>query len=181
MTWTVGSVRLLALLPLMVGAGCRRRGQPAPSADDSSPVVTLERGPCFGRCPEYRVELYESGKVLFEGTRNVAASGSRSGSASSADVRDLVRIIAESGFAELDTAFTYGSAGCGQYYTDMPVMVLSARLGAGRGAGAGTATKTVRYDPGCQGAPGFLARIAERVDSVGGTSVWITATGGKSR
>ena len=81
-----------------------------------------------------------------------------------------VRAIESSGLASADTAYLHESPGCGQYHTDLPVSVLTARVG-GR-------MKTICHDPGCQAAPGFLQTLKARIDSVAGTSLWITGKGG---
>lgn len=38
-------------------------------------TITLERTPCFGRCPVYRVEMNESGNVVYTGIKYVAVEG----------------------------------------------------------------------------------------------------------
>ncbi len=156
---------------LTASVACRRNAQPADSAAgaDTSLVVALERGACRGRCPEYRVELFADGKVLFNGTKNVAVTGAASGIARVNDVGEIMRLISESGFAALDTAFTYGNAACGQYFPDLPMIVLWAKVGS--------VVRKVQYDPGCQAAPAVLRTIAARVDSVAGTATWIQGKG----
>jgi hypothetical protein len=147
---------------------CRPNAKPAADTGagaDTSLVVALERGPCFGRCPEYRVELYESGRVSFNGARNVVVSGPAAGIATASAVRDLAQLISTSGFATFDTAYAPGSPGCGQYATDLPSIILWAKVGA--------LVRKVHYDQGCQGAPVVLRTIAARVDTVAGTAAWI--------
>ena len=173
MTRRIRYAHLIGFTMMAIGTGCTRGAQPVSNAGDSSLVATLERGPCRGRCPQYRVDVYENGKVLFDGRQNVSSTGAQSGTASVGRVRELMRAIATSGFATVDTAFVYGSANCGTYYTDLPVMTLSAKVGL--------RMKRVQRDPGCQGAPGFLRTLEAQVDSVAGTSRWISGKGDATR
>lgn len=38
-------------------------------------MITLQQTPCFGTCPVYKMQLYPSGKVLFEGESFVEKEG----------------------------------------------------------------------------------------------------------
>ena len=135
-------------------------------APDSTLVASLERGACRGFCPEYRVDVLADGRVRFVGTCNVVAWGAQESRVSREAVTGLAEAFRASGFATADSVYEMGSAGCGTYYADLPVAVLSAP--------AGTGLKTVRHDPGCQGAPKYLRALAARVDSVAGTAKWIS-------
>ncbi|MEW5916750.1 MAG: DUF6438 domain-containing protein [Gemmatimonadota bacterium] len=164
----MSAARTLTILiaAAMGAASCRRNAQPAADVGaDTSLVVALERGACRGNCPEYRVELFESGRVLFTGAKNVAVTGAVTGTVRDGDLRAIKSLLSESGFASLDTAYVYGSTTCGQYYTDLPMVVLWAKVG--------TIVRKVQYDPGCQGAPAILKTLPARIDSVAGTSTWI--------
>jgi hypothetical protein len=177
--WSIAGFALMSLLVL--GEGCTPAvrnegtvrdtssagaGTTRGTAADTALVASLERGPCRGFCPTYRVDVYADGRVKFDGTRNVQSTGPQRKTISSQSVQGLARAIESSGFASADTAYMFESPGCGQYHTDLPVSVLSARVGA--------RMKTIRHDPGCQSAPGFLKSLAARIDSVAGTSLWIT-------
>lgn len=157
---------LAVMLPIVAGA-CRRNAQPAAAApgSDTTLVVALERGPCYGFCPEYSVELFESGRVNFTGLKNVTVVGAAADTISEAAMDSLKLLVSESGFAGLDTAYVLDSPGCGQYVTDLPVIVLRARVGS--------SVKTVRHELGCRGAPRMIESLAARVDSVTGTATWI--------
>jgi hypothetical protein len=160
------AVILLTMFAITASA-CRRNAQPAVTAagSDTTLVVAVERAPCFGFCPVYSVELFESGRVKFTGERNVAVVGTATDTISAAAVDSLKRLISESGFAAFDTAYVLDSPGCGQYATDMPVITLKARVN--------DALKTVRHELGCRGGPAAIASIAARVDTVTGTAKWI--------
>lgn len=157
--------RVATVLLCSVAIACTRQGA-ATAGGDSSMVASLERGPCRGFCPEYRVEVYQDGTVKFDGRKNVKSTGPSTRTIAASEVQALLRTIGATAFASADSAYTYGRAVCGQYYTDQPVVTLSAKVGS--------AMKTVQRDPGCNGAPAYLKALEARVDSVAGTSAWIT-------
>lgn len=159
----------------LVTTACRRTeaARASDAAPEGAPVISLSRGPCRGTCPVYRVDLYENGAVRFDGAQHVARLGVQSGSVRSAEVRALLDAFAASTFGAADSAYVYGSASCGQYATDLPVMTLTARV-QGR-------LKTVQRDPGCRGAPDFLRTLEARVDSVAGSARWIAGAGASDK
>jgi hypothetical protein len=77
---------------LLVLAGCwTGSSSPAPNTPSNSVAaaterrpmrfrVTLERTPCLGMCPSYRVTIHGNGKVDWEGIDNVVAMGRLDGS-----------------------------------------------------------------------------------------------------
>lgn len=161
--------RVCLALVFLALPGCKQKTQLNTDAVDSSLVVSLERGACRGRCPVYRVEVYGDGKVQFDGKQYVGSMGTQNGTVPVADVQALLKEIQSSEFSAMDTSYVMGSAGCGQYYTDLPMSILSAKVGA--------QMKTVHHDPGCQGAPRFLQTLAAKVDSVAHTAQWISGNG----
>src|SRR5262245_5599714 len=87
--------------------------QPAPG----EPVIKIQRFPCYGRCPEYIVELFADGRVRYQGKRSVATLGEKTASIPAGDVTLLLKAFADSGFAKADSAYVEGSTHCGQYHT----------------------------------------------------------------
>lgn len=150
---------------LLVGSACTRTAPATAAATDSAVVVSMERGPCRGFCPEYRVDVHANGTVRFDGRRNVTSTGAHTRSVSPATVQSLLDGIAASGFATADSAYMYGRPVCGRYATDLPVVTVTAQVAS--------RMKTVQRDPGCSGAPAFLKTIEARIDSVAGTSAWV--------
>jgi hypothetical protein len=141
---------------------------PAPSAEPSPaaepPVVSLERTPCFGTCPVYRVAIAASGAVRFLGKHNVARPGEVRGEIPPARVDSLVRELEAGGYFDFADLYVMDSPACGAYATDAPTVITSVTLG-GR-------SKTIRHDYGCSGAPPGLARLERRIDEVAGSSRW---------
>ena len=169
MTRLAYGVRVVAALAFVATTGCKQKARLSTDAVDSSLVMSLERGPCRGRCPVYRVDVYGDGKVRFDGKQYVGTIGAQNGTAPAAAVQDLLRTIQNSEFSSVDTSFVMGSAACGQYMPDLPMSKLSAKLG--------TQMKTVHHDPGCRNAPRFLRTLEAQVDSVARTARWIAGNG----
>ena len=136
-----------------------------PSAAPAVTRVTLERKPCFGTCPVYRVSVAEDGAVVFEGVRHVASVGSFTGRIDAERVAALARLFEEHDYFALDDKYAYGEANCAQYGTDAPTVITSVTIG-GR-------TKRVEHDLGCFGVPPRLSDLESRIDEIVGTSRWI--------
>lgn len=168
------SYSLLAVAALSVGmTACRNRSKSDAAAMAMTPMVRLERGACFGRCPQYGVDLFENGAVRFDGRKNVDSLGAHQATIKAKAVSALQKEFVSAAFATADSVYEMGSPGCGQYVTDGPQMVMSAMIG--------TSMHTVRLDTGCTGAPRFLKSLAARVDSVARTRVWINTNGESAR
>jgi len=156
----------VGLLIGLAACGHRVPDAPAPEAGSvSAAVVTLERGPCFGTCPVYRVSLSSGGTVEFVGTRFVSRVGTDSAQVSAGVVDSLVRWLETAGFFGLADAYVPDAPTCGRYHTDAPVVTTSVTA-PGR-------SKTVRHDHGCGGAPEELTGLEHLIDSVAGTARWI--------
>jgi hypothetical protein len=156
---------LLILAAWLTGCGPRSREVPSPEANPSADiVVTLERGPCFGTCPVYRVSLQGDGRVDFTGTRFVTRVGAATGRVAPDQVRRLVDSLDAAGYFALADEYVSNSPACGRYATDAPTATISLRSG-GR-------SKTVRHDHGCIGAPQALGGMEHLIDSVAGTPHW---------
>lgn len=163
---------------IAAAAACRPAAPPSESAR-----IVLEREPCFGFCPTYRVSLEPDGAVRFVGL-NPQRPRSDSARVSPEAVRLLAHRFEEAGFFAMDSAYVPGERGCGINATDHAYVNLTAAL-AGR-------TKTVRHYLGCtgtenadsipaaranrEGALGKLERLAAEVDSAAGTSRWLDST-----
>lgn len=128
-----------------------------PVLDDST-VITLERGPCFGHCPEYTVTLYGSGRIEFDGRRYVCEMGHHSARAPTYEVRRLVAQMLEAGYFELDWT-------AGPLATNASTVTSSLRH-AGQ-------TRQIEHYLGDEGAPRLLKFLEDRIDAVAGTWRWL--------
>ena len=156
---------VLVLVAGLGGCGSRAPEVPAPEAATSAgPVVTLERGPCFGTCPVYRVSVHADVSVDFSGTRFVTRVGADTGRIAPEEVGRLVDSLDAAGYFALADEYVADSPACGRFATDAPTATTSV-LAGGR-------TKTVRHDHGCSGAPQALGGMERLIDSVTGTARW---------
>jgi hypothetical protein len=156
---------LLALTACLAGCGPRAARVPAPEAASSAgTMVALERGPCFGTCPVYRVSLEGDGKVGFTGTRFVTRVGHDTSRVAPDQVGRLVDSLDAAGFFALADEYVLNSPACGRYATDAPTVTISVR--------SGERSKTVRHDHGCVGAPKTLTGMERLIDSVAGSARW---------
>lgn len=169
-------MRLPVALALIVGLTACSSGPPAAgqpptpygdpgAAAGETPVVTLERTPCFGTCPVYRVAITPSGAVHFVGKHHVIQQGEATAEIPAARVDSLMRELETGGYFGFADAYVMDSPDCGRYSTDSPTVITSATA-AGR-------SKTIRHDYGCDAAPEALGRLERRIDEVAGTSRWI--------
>jgi hypothetical protein len=132
--------------------GDARRAPPIIIPDDlSSVVITLERTPCFGTCPAYRVTVHGDGEVTYEGEMFVEVTGTETYQIPEADVRELVSAFVSLNFFSLDDEYVSRA-------TDLPSTTTSITLG--------DTTKTVfRYGEG----PGTLVQLENRIDELAQT------------
>ena len=80
-------VSLTSAALLLIGAGCGNtaKSTAGPGDEDASMYggpnptdslfFSIERTPCFGKCPAYRIKVYRSGYATYEGISNVERLG----------------------------------------------------------------------------------------------------------
>lgn len=156
-----------------VAAACTSR---APSVDASQAAVeldsiVLERGPCFGFCPMYRLVLDQSGRISY---RNRGEDHLHTDSVAPAAVARLVERAEEIGFFRLPERIMGDSALCSMVATDHPGVIVSIF--------SGSTSKTVDHYTGCnvegRESPGpapaivRLFALEEAIDSTAGVERW---------
>lgn len=171
--------RLAGSLLLLLLAACSR---PAPVPDtssatppDTSYAVGLERGPCFGACPVYALEIQGSGAGVLKATSS-GRDFQRAFQVPPARVLATVALADSLGFFLIDTSIAQNPALCGRMATDHPSSHITVRLGRRKHA--------VEYYHGCYGPAGdgevplpdklvALRRIEAAIDSLGMVSQWV--------
>lgn len=151
----------LALVAVVVACASGNQGAvtlPAPFIS-----ITLERTPCFGTCPVYRVSIAGDGAVLFEG-RNHVDSAHATSRLSADEVMALRRFFDDARFFELDDSYVSGEKNCTPYFTDAPTVITSIAID-GR-------SKGVRHDRGCGGVPERLSSLEDGIDRIVGVWRW---------
>jgi hypothetical protein len=138
--------------------------QPDKVAGSSGPVVTLERTPCFGNCPVYRISVSEAGVVRYEGRANVRQMGTATAQISRARLDSLLLEMERAGYFTFARRYALSEPTCRRYSTDSPSAISSATF---RGR-----TQRIEHDYGCGGVPGALTLLEKRIDEVLGSDRW---------
>jgi len=130
-------------------------------------AITLERTPCYGTCPVYRVEVSSDGMVKYEGKSDVAVKGLQTHMVSSSDIDFLREAIKRIHFSELRSTYENSNDGCKEVWTDMSTITIQTISGSSR--------KKVIYYVGCRGLSvlGRIAWLADTIDEVAGTARWV--------
>jgi len=144
------------LAVVVISAGC---GKPSIPDDINDAVITLERGPCFGACPVYRLTVYGDGRVIYEGIRFVKIEGTRTTTVSEEKVRQLVGEFYAVDYFSLNDEYTHADA------TDMPSATTSITIGG--------KTKTVIHYHGDFSAPDELTALEDKIDEIVSTRQWV--------
>lgn len=173
-----------AVLVFMVTAACTTPGAPDPSpastpatppvaaAGDQVPreglamsefAITMRRGACFGRCPQYSVTVDGGGNIDFTGARFVDAEGPHRAQADM-DAVAVLRSKASAVFASIGDVVP-GSAACERYATDHPQITLELRTAEG--------SRTLRHYTGCVPAPAALRELEDLIDRTANVDQWV--------
>ena len=107
---------LVAALLLTVGA-CRSQK----NAQARIPVLTIEKTPCFGRCPTYKASIYEDGTMLFEGKQFVTKEGTYEFQASAEQVAQWLEEARQMGYFQWEDEYPTQT-------TDIPSTITSVHL-----------------------------------------------------
>jgi hypothetical protein len=135
--------------------------------------IVLERTPCYGTCPAYRLTLASNGRVTFE-SRNRFEDRSQFSDSISPAALDAIAAQAERiGFASLPDTIDRHRAMCQDYATDHPTIIVGL---------FGARSKQVVYYTGCfvrcceherADALRNLAQLASDIDAATGARRWI--------
>jgi hypothetical protein len=163
-------MRIIAAAVLLSLASCARNEAASKPAEGSSqsvtsaPAITLERTPCFGSCPVYRISVSPSGEVQYEGKAHVRKLGVATGKIPRERLDALLSELERGGYFTFAERYTSPEPSCGRYATDSPSVITSVTL---RGR-----TKRITHDYGCGGAPGSLVVLEQRIDEALHSGQW---------
>lgn len=146
----------LALVLAVVGQAWAQ----TPAEADS---IVLERGPCFGTCPVYRVSIARSGDVHFMWLHGADSGKTEQRHIDPDKFTMLVHIATFNNFVALPD--TIRGPYCPYPLTDLPSAKVSLFL-PGR-------EKTVYDYQGCTWAPFILRQIETDIDDEAGTRRWL--------
>lgn len=147
------------------GRTAERSATPARDTDPRTIAIALERTACFGRCPIYRVDIDDTGLVLYQGTAFVAHAGADSARVTPERVVELVEAADRLGYFDLADSYRMDDPTCPEYFTDAPSIILS--------VSAHGRTKRVEVDQGCVGFPSAVPELAQLIDEAAGVHRWI--------
>lgn len=115
-------------------------------------VITLQRGVCFGKCPQYSVVLFEDGTVVYTGIANVNKIGVYEFKVEASAVAHIAEIAKITGY--FDWAESYEK----MVMTDQPTTITSVQT-------SDNAKRIVRYG-GDPNAPIGLVQIEDSIDKL---------------
>ena len=108
-------VLLAMVMAFMACQSSRKSMAPVFSGQASDTVlVAISRGPCFGKCPEYKAVVTKKGKVYYTGKRNVAKPGLWFSNLASDQLSALVTEVRRSDLESRDTVYI------NRYLADFP-------------------------------------------------------------
>jgi hypothetical protein len=129
-----------------------------------SPVITLERQPCFGTCPVYLINVFRDGTVIYLGINHVAVTGVHISQIEPSEVEWLVQEMELSGYFGWNDEYTQ------MLVTDQPYAITSITTDD-------ESKRIVRYD-GDPNAPIGLVRFEDRIDRVTNSAQWVQGEAG---
>ncbi|SDK17526.1 hypothetical protein SAMN05421823_10263 [Catalinimonas alkaloidigena] len=108
----------MLMLALVFAAGACRSQK---DTEARLPVLTIEKTPCFGRCPTYKASVYEDGTVFYEGRQFVAKEGTYEFQAPAEQVKQWLQEAKQLGYFQLEDEYPTKA-------TDLPSTITSVRL-----------------------------------------------------
>ena len=87
---------------------------------ETGPVLTFERTPCFGTCPGYVMQVYADGRVAYEGRRAVPIMGQKEFKLPASTVAGMLSKAKEANFDNFQERYS-------QNTSDLPSTVVSIR------------------------------------------------------
>ena len=115
-------------------------------------VATLQRGACFGKCPQYSVVLFEDGTVIYTGIANVSKIGVYEFKVDASAVAHIAEIAKITGY--FDWSESYEKV----VMTDQPTTITSVQS-------SDNAKRIVRYG-GDPNAPIGLVQLEDSIDKL---------------
>jgi hypothetical protein len=139
----------------MTGSSAWTNAQPniaGISNDGNAPLITLQRGACFGACPVYSVAVYEDGTIVRTGIANVKPIGVSVLKADAAAVESIVQQATALGYFDWQDSYNK------QVKTDQSTVTTSVQT-------SDQTKQIVRYN-GDPNAPVGLVWIEDSIDQV---------------
>ncbi len=122
-------------------------------------VITLERTPCYGLCPVYKLTIYGKGRVVYEGEMFVKVTGKRTSTVSKRKIRQLISEFERIDYYSLKDSYE-------EYFvTDSSSALTSITIDG--------ETKAIAHYHGDINAPEELSELEDKIDETIGSNRWI--------
>ncbi len=99
--------------------------EPTKSDREVYVMVKFKKTPCYGKCPMYNVELYNNGRVVYNGKKFVERVGTYEAKISEADVKMVKQKFFDIEFLDLPNEYPVD----GQKIADLPSTIIDFRVG----------------------------------------------------
>lgn len=121
-------------------------------------IITLDRGPCYGRCPDYKLYIYENGRVIYFGRKDVKVRGIQTAQLSQDKIKLLINEFLKINYFSLperfeNCAFDFDSA--------QTSFTMSGK------------TKTIFDYHGCYPIPQELIELEDKIDEITNSIIWV--------
>ncbi|MFC2032125.1 DUF6438 domain-containing protein [Chloroflexota bacterium] len=122
-------------------------------------VITLERTPCYGFCPVYKLTIGGDGTVVYEGKDFVSIRNREETTISQGEIDQLVKEFKRIDYFSLNDEYTERTI------TDAPSVITSITLDG--------KTKTIEHYHGDFSAPEELTELEDKIDEIVNSEKWI--------
>jgi hypothetical protein len=161
---------IAALLSALAFGHSNRRFQTVEASEQTNPpetFITIERTPCYGRCPDYKVTISADGAVVFEGRRFVKTVGTAASRISQERFQELLAEFDKINYFKLRDRYERPEDGCKQWATDNPSTITSLTLNG--------KVKSVSHYYGCGGIDVLtdLTKLERAIDDAVNSAQWI--------
>jgi hypothetical protein len=132
--------------------------------------ISLERTPCFGKCPVYSIRIGSDGTVLYDGMMHVTEMGDRVATVTAEELAFLNAAVRTAKFQAFNSTYASRRDGCKDVGTDAPGLKITIRQNSSE--------KSVFYSAGCVGGPAEVTQViwlANTIDRVARTERWVAA------
>jgi hypothetical protein len=152
----------IAIAAAFALASCAPVATPPP-ANDGPVRITLQRGVCFGFCPDYTVSIAGDGQVTYEGRRFVNVVGTQTATIPAADVQALLARFDAIGFERLNNEYR-------AHVTDLPTFIVTLERN-------GRTKRVLDYGGTGAGMPASVRQLQDEIDRVANTGRWVLRDG----
>lgn len=157
------SVFALFVILILVYGGCAGSFKDEVSLPSSSKlndtVITLERTACFGKCPVYKLTVYGSGAVIYEGKDFVRTTGKAEKTISQEQIQQLVSEFEKANYYALNDSYIK------VMITDLPYVTTSISTDG--------KTKNIKHYCGDTSAPEQLTKLENKIDEIVRSDQWV--------